>query len=82
MHNDCKRLPFAGGRAPLSLGTHIRLPRLTCHESNLVAPVDPTFLAAVVSAIVAFAILGLDKFFIEPRKWLKRYQIRVYEKSD
>jgi hypothetical protein len=47
----------------------------------LVAPVDPTFLAAVVSAIVAFAVLGLDKFFIEPRKWLKRYQIRVDEKA-
>jgi hypothetical protein len=44
-------------------------------------PVDPTLLAAVVSALVAFAVLGLDKFFIEPRKWLKRYQIRVVEKA-
>jgi hypothetical protein len=47
----------------------------------LVVPVDPTLLAAVVSAIVAFAVLGLDKFFIEPRKWLNRYHTRVDEEA-
>jgi len=66
---------------PLNTRTHIRLRCLTCHESDLAGLVDPTLLAAVVSAIVAFAVLGLDKFFIEPRKWLKRYQTRVWEES-
>jgi len=47
----------------------------------LTTPVDPTLVAAVVSAIVAFAILGLDRFFIEPRKWVKRYQTTVVEQS-
>jgi hypothetical protein len=44
---------------------------------------DPalTLTAAVVSAVVAFAILGLDRFLIEPRKWRVRYVVRQLEKS-
>jgi hypothetical protein len=44
---------------------------------------DPalTLTAAIVSAVVAFAILGLDRFLIEPRKWRVRYVVRQLEKS-
>jgi len=43
--------------------------------------IDSTLLAALVSAVVAFIILTLDRFLIEPRKWRSRYEIRALEKA-
>lgn len=48
---------------------------------RLAVPIDPTLVAAIVSAIVAFAVLGLDRLFIEPRKWLRRYETRMDERA-
>jgi len=41
---------------------------------------DSTEAAALVSAVVAFIILILDRLLIEPRKWKLRYKIQSLEK--
>jgi hypothetical protein len=42
---------------------------------------DSTLWAAFVSAIVAVVILALDRYWIEPRKWSLRYEIKILEKQ-
>lgn len=42
---------------------------------------NPNLLSALIAAVVAFIVLLLDKLFIEPRKWKKRYEIRTLERA-
>lgn len=48
---------------------------------GLSAALDPTLTAALVSAIVAVSILAIDRLWIEPRKWRRRYEIRWRQKQ-
>jgi len=43
--------------------------------------IDTTIYSALISAVVAFIILALSKFLIEPRQWRSRYEIRSLEKA-
>jgi hypothetical protein len=42
--------------------------------------VDTTIVAAFVSAVVAIIILAIDRFWIEPRRWQSRYEVRLLER--
>jgi len=39
------------------------------------------WLSGIISALVAFVILVIDRFLIEPRIWHSRYKLRSLEKS-
>lgn len=41
---------------------------------------DPTLVSAVISALVAFAILGIDRFILTPRARKTSYELRELEK--
>lgn len=43
--------------------------------------IDPNVLSAIIAAVVAFIILFLDRYFIEPRIWRKRNEILSLEKT-
>ena len=43
--------------------------------------IDPNLVSAIIAAVVAFIVLFLDRLFIEPRKWKRRYEIRATEKA-
>jgi hypothetical protein len=43
--------------------------------------IDSTLWAALVSAIVAIVILGIDRYWIEPRKWSSRFEIKSLERQ-
>ena len=49
--------------------------------SNGASPIDSTLLSAIIAAFVAICILFVDRVFIEPRTWKKRYEIRSLEKA-
>lgn len=53
----------------------------TTTSLGLSVALDPTLTAAFVSAIVAILILAIDRFWIEPRKWRRRYEIRWRQKQ-
>ena len=48
---------------------------------GLSVALDPTLTAALVSAIVAVLILAIDRFWIEPRRWRKRYETKWRQKQ-
>ena len=74
---------FPGPGILLDSLTHVATNSTATTTATATTGPDPalTLTAAVVSAVVAFAILGLDRFLIEPRKWRVRYVVRQLEKS-
>jgi hypothetical protein len=48
--------------------------------SSSLIPIDSTLFSAIIAALVAFVVLALDRYFIEPRKWRERLKVRTLEK--
>jgi hypothetical protein len=42
---------------------------------------NPAIIAAIVSAVVAFVILTVKEFAIEPRRWCKNYSNQQFRKT-
>lgn len=42
---------------------------------------NPAVIAAIVSSVMAFVILTVKKFAIEPRRWRKNYSNQQFRKT-